>query len=115
MMKKITMTNIFEFEKIQLEENLGKVCQVNWQKVSDMFGYLEKKILERQSFSEVQMGRRSPIYEKNVPTQIVEQINNVTQCKIMKTLNMLSSTVHNIIKRVKECGEMSVSKVEGEK
>lgn len=53
--------------------------------------------------------------KKNVPTQIVEQINNVTQCKIMKTLNMLPSTVHNIIKRVKACGEISVSKVQGEK
>lgn len=61
------------------------------------------------------MGRRSLIYEKNVPTQIGEQINNVTQCKIMKTLTMSSSAVHNIIKRVKECGEISVSKVQDEK
>ena len=52
------------------------------------------------------MGRGSPIYKKTC-RQIVEQFqNNGPQRKIGKTLNIASSTLYNIIKRFRECGEI---------
>ncbi len=67
-------------------------------------------VLERQSFSELKMGRGSPICER-VSKKIVEYFKNtVPRCQIAKTLQISSSTVHNIIKRFKETGEISVHK-----
>ncbi len=58
----------------------------------------KRDVLERQSLSEVKMGRGSPICER-VHKKIVEYIkNSVPQCQIGKALQ-ISSTVHNIIKR----------------
>ncbi len=55
-------------------------------------------VLERQSLSEVKMGRGAPICER-VRKKIVEYFkNNVPQCQIAKALQISSSTVHNIIK-----------------
>ncbi len=62
-------------------------------------------VLERQSLSEVKMGRGSPICER-VRKKIVE--NNVPRCQIAKNLPISSSTVHNILKRFRETGEISV-------
>ncbi len=60
----------------------------------------KRDVLERQSLSEVKMGRGSPICER-VRKKIVEYIkNNVPQCQIAKALQISSSTVHNIIKRL---------------
>jgi len=56
------------------------------------------------------MGRGSPSCER-VCNKIVE--NNVSQCKIAKALQISSSTVHNIIKRFRETGEISVHKGQG--
>ncbi len=39
--------------------------------------------------------------------------NNVPQCQIAKALRILSSTVHHIIKRFRETGEISVRKRQG--
>ncbi len=39
--------------------------------------------------------------------------NNVPQSQIAKALQILSSTVHNIIKRIRETGEISVRKGKG--
>ncbi len=62
-------------------------------------------VLERQSLSEVNMGRGSPICER-VHKKIVEYFkNNVPQRQIAKALQISSSTVHNIIKRLRETGE----------
>ncbi len=63
-------------------------------------------VLERQSLSEVKMGRGSPICEiASKKTEI---------CQIAKALQILSSTEHNIIvKRFKETGEISVCKEPG--
>ncbi len=59
------------------------------------------------------MGRGSPICER-VRKKIVEYFkNNVPQCQIAKTLQISSSTVHNIIKRFRETGEISVRKGQG--
>ncbi len=56
-------------------------------------------VLERQSLSEVKMGRGYPICER-VHTNIVEYFkNNVHQRQIAKALKISSSTVHTIIKR----------------
>ncbi len=67
-------------------------------------------VLERQSLSEVKMGRGSPICER-VRKKIVEYFkNNVPQRQIAKALQISSSTVHNIIKRFRETGEISVRK-----
>ena len=77
-----------------------------------MIGY-KKSILERQSLSEVKMGRGSPICER-LHLLIVEKFqNNIPQCKIAKTLKISSSTVHNIIKRFRESGEIFVRKGQG--
>ncbi len=57
--------------------------------------------LERQSLSEIKMGRGSPICER-VRKKIVDYFkNNVPQRQIAKALQISSSTVHNIIKRDK--------------
>ncbi len=59
------------------------------------------------------MGRGSPICER-VRKKIVEYFkNNVLQHQISKALQISSSTVHNIIKRFKETGEISVRKGQG--
>ncbi len=59
------------------------------------------------------MGRGSPICER-VRKKIVEYFkNNVPQRQIAKALQISSSTVHNIIKRFREIGEISVRKGQG--
>ncbi len=73
----------------------------------------KRDVLERQSLSEVKTGRGSPICER-VGKKIVEYFkNNVPQCQIAKALQISSSTVHNIIKRFSETGEISVRKGQG--
>ncbi len=73
----------------------------------------KRDVLERQSLSEVKMGRGSPICER-VRKKIVEYFkNNVPQRQIAKALQISSSTVHNIIKRFRETGEISVRKGQG--
>ncbi len=63
-----------------------------------------------QSLSEVKMGRESPICER-VRKKIVEYFKtNVPQCQITKALQISSYTVHNIIKRFRVIGEISVFK-----
>ncbi len=75
--------------------------------------YRPNRALERQSLSEVKMGRGSPICER-VLKKIVEHFkNNVPQCQIAKALQISSSTVHNIIKGFRETGEISVRKGQG--
>ncbi len=67
-------------------------------------------ILERQSLSEVKMGRGSPICER-VRKKIVENFKcNVPQRQIAKALEISSSTVHNI--RAKEEGDQRVISVQ---
>ncbi len=74
----------------------------------------KRDVLERQSLSEVKMGRGSPICER-VRKKIVEYFkNSVPQRHITNALQISSSTVHNIIKRVRETGEISVRKGQGE-
>ncbi len=69
----------------------------------------KRDVLERQSLSEVKMGRGSPICERG-HKKIVEYFkNNVPQRQIAKALQISSSTVHNIIKS----GEISVQKGQG--
>ncbi len=73
----------------------------------------KRDVLERQSLSEVKMGRGSLICER-VSKKIVEYFkNNILQRQIAKALQILSSTVHNIIKRFRETGEISVCKGQG--
>ncbi len=99
------------FEKIQLGEHLA-TNQANWHQVCNMISY-KRDVLERQSLSEVKMGRGSPICER-VRKKIVEYFkNNVPQRQIAKALQISSSTVHNIIKRFRETGEISVGKGQG--
>ncbi len=70
----------------------------------------KRDVFKRQSLSEVKMGRGSPICER-VRKKIVQ--NNVPQRQIAKALPISSSTVHNIIKRFRETGEISVHKGQG--
>ncbi len=70
----------------------------------------KRDVLERQSLSEVKMGRGSPICER-VCKKIVEYFkHNVHQRQIAKALQISSSTVLNIIRRFRETGEISVRK-----
>ncbi len=62
----------------------------------------KRDVLERQSLSEVKMGRGSPICER--------MRKNIEFFKNNFELKILSSTVHNIIKRFRETGEISVDK-----
>ncbi|KAG2462527.1 TCB1 transposase, partial [Polypterus senegalus] len=64
-----------------------------------MIGY-KKSFSEWQCLLEAKMGRGSP---------------GVTQRKIAKTLHLSSSTVHNIIRRFRESGTISVLKGQGRK
>ncbi len=75
------------FEKIQLGEHLA-TNEVNWHQVCNMISY-KRDVLERQSLSEVKMGRGSPICER-VRKKIVEYFkNNVPQCQIAKALQII--------------------------
>ncbi len=66
----------------------------------------KRDVLERQCLSEVKMSWGSPIRER-VRKKIVEYFkNNVLQRQTAKALQILSSTVHNIIKRFREIGEI---------
>ncbi len=68
----------------------------------------KRDVLERQSLSEVKMGRGSPICER-VHKKIVEyNKNNVPQRKIAKALQISSSTAIDIIIRFRETGEISM-------
>ncbi len=61
------------------------------------------------------MGGGSPICEK-VCKKIVEYFkNNVPQRQIAKALQISSYRVHNIIKRFRETGEISVRKGQGQR
>ncbi len=65
----------------------------------------KRHVLERHSLSEV----RSPICER-VRKKFVEYIkNSVPQRQITMALQISGSTVHNINKRCRETGEISVS------
>ncbi len=62
---------------------------------------------------EVKMDRGSPICER-VHKKIVEYFKNyIPQRQIAKALQISSSTLHNIIKRLRETGEISVRKGQG--
>ncbi len=61
------------------------------------------------------MGRGSPVCQQ-IREKIIEMFkNNVPQRKIGRDLDILHSTVHNIIKRFKESGGISVRKGQGRK
>ncbi len=96
--------NIFSWE-ISGTEHLA-TNQVNWHQVCNMISY-KRDVIERQSLSEVKVGRGSPICER-VCKKIVEYFkNNLPQRQIAKALQISSSTVHNIIKRFRETVEIS--------
>ncbi len=86
------------FENVQLGEHLAT-------KLIYIRSRYKRDVLEGQSLSEVKMGRGSPICER-VHTKVVEYFKNkVPSYIIAKTLQISSSTVHNIIKRFRETGE----------
>ncbi len=61
------------------------------------------------------MSRGSPICER-VRKNIVKYFkNNVPQHQIAKALQISSTTVHNIIKSLRETGEISVHKGQGQR
>ncbi len=68
---------------------------------------------ERQSLSEVKMGRGFPICERVREKNVEYFKNNVPQRQITKALQISLSTVHNIIKRFRETAEISLRKGQG--
>ncbi len=95
------------FENIQLGEHLA-TNYVNWHQICNMISY-KRDVLERQSLSEVEMDRGSPICER-VRKKIVEYLKKTAFFPKAKALEISSSTVHNIIKRFREAGKISVHK-----
>ncbi len=75
----------------------------------------KRDVFERQSLSEVKMGRGSPICERVCKKMVKYFKNNIPQCQIAKALQISSSTVHNIIKRFRETVEISVRKGQGQR
>ncbi len=72
-------------------------------------------IQERSSPLGAKMGRGSPVCQQ-IREKIIEMFkNNVPQRKIGRDLDISPSTVHNIIKRFKESGGISVRKGQGRK
>ena len=62
------------------------------------------------SHSQARMGRGSPLCPQ-LCEKIVEQFkNNISQSKIARNLGISTSTVHNIIKRFRESGEITAGK-----
>ncbi len=98
------------FENIQLGEHLA-TNYVNWHQICNMISY-KRDVLERQSLSEVEMDRGSPICER-VRKTIVEYFKKTVFFPKAKALEISSSTVHNIIKRFRETGKISVHKGQG--
>ena len=79
-----------------------------------MIGY-KSSFPEMLSHSQTRMGRGSPLCEQ-MREQIVEQFkNNISQRAIARNLGISSSTVHNIIKRFRESGEITARKRQGRK
>ncbi len=73
----------------------------------------KRDVLERPESLRSKDGQRLSICER-LHKKIVEYFkNNVPQCQIAKALQISSSTVHNIIKRFRETGEISVRKGQG--
>ncbi len=75
----------------------------------------KRDVLERQSLSEVKMGRGSPICERVHKKMWNTLKTTFLNVKIAKALQISSSTVHNIIKRFRETGEISVRKGQGQR
>ncbi len=72
----------------------------------------KRDVLERQSLSEVKMGRGSPSVKECIKRlwKTLKQRSSTSNCK---GLQISSSTVHSIIKRFRETGEISVRKGQG--
>src|SRR4029434_1508822 len=77
--------------------------------------WYKSSIQERPNPSGAKMGRGSPVCQQ-MCEQIIEMFkNNVSQRKIRRDLDILPSTMHDIIKRFKESGGISVRKGQGRK
>ena len=61
------------------------------------------------------MGRGSPLCAKLLERIVRQFKDNVSQCKIAKNLGLSPFTVHNIVKRFRESGEILVRKGQGRK
>ncbi len=71
-----------KFDKIQLGEHQA-TNSVNWYQVCNMISY-KRDVLERQSLSEVKMGRGSPICErvrKKIVEYLKKQRSSMSNCK----------------------------------
>ncbi len=77
--------------------------------------WYKSSIQERSSPLGAKMGRGLPVCQQ-IREKIIEMFkNNVPQRKIGRDLDISPSTVHNIIKRFKESGGISVRKGQGRK
>ena len=75
----------------------------------------KRSIQERSNPLGAKLGRGSPVCQQ-IREKIIEMFkNNVPQRKIGRDLDISHSTVHNIIKRFKESGGISVRKGQGRK
>ncbi len=108
------------------QEQFRASNEVNWlnndviwnswcQQVIVIMIWYKSSIQERSSPLGAKMGRGSPVCQQ-IREKIIEMFkNNVPQRKIGRDLDISPSTVHNIIKRFKESGGISVRKGQGRK
>ncbi len=114
------------FQKKLGQEQFRASNEVNWlnndvfwnswcQQVIVIMIWYKSSIQERSSPLGAKMGRGSPVCQQ-IREKIIEMFkNNVPQRKIGRDLDISPSTVHNIIKRFKESGGISVRKGQGRK
>ncbi len=116
----------FTFQKKLGQEQFRASNEVNWlnndviwnrwcQQVIVIMIWYKSSIQERSSPLGAKMCRGSPVCQQ-IREKIIEMFkNNVPQRKMGRDLDISPSTVHNIIKRFKESGGISVRKGQGRK
>ncbi len=104
-----TQSAIYHHNKTIRHKTVSKIPQNRWcQQVIVIMIWYKSSIQERSSPLGAKMGRGSPVCQQ-LREKIIEMFkNNVPQRKMGTDLDISPSTVHNIIKRFKESGGISV-------
>ncbi len=73
------------------------------------YDLVQSSIQERSSPLGAKMGRGSPVCQQ-IRKKLIEMFKTMSSKKVGRDLDISPSTVHNIIKRFKESGGISVRK-----
>ena len=107
----MSVNEIMIFKRIQLGEHLA-TNEVNWYEICNLISYKGTSYSNRVS---QKLRWAEALQSVIVCIKIVESFkHNVPQCQISNALQISSSSLHNIIKRVRETGDnISVHKEQG--